>query len=173
MNSFCPRDSYCLLVCLIFLSGEAWPSACLGHIGCQFLCVQAFQLSNWKPQKYDWTDVACMHLQLDMDYTQFAAWVLLTVASISGELSKSFFGCLWECFWILGEQYLVHPLLGCLWQSWGCSVLPKNIYYLLQLKPKKLCEKMFFFKVCLWSEVGSIGSWCSEPDRNFLKGILL
>lgn len=51
-----PRDSYNFPVCLIVCSEKlAWLSACIGHIGYFFLCVQVAQTSDWRPQEYGQT----------------------------------------------------------------------------------------------------------------------
>ena len=43
-----PRDSYCLLAYLVLsLKNLAWLSACLGHIGCQFLLLATFWEWLW------------------------------------------------------------------------------------------------------------------------------
>ena len=99
VDPFSPRNSRCLLVCLILCPANlAWLSACLGHTGCQFLLVQAAQPSSWGPKNTAWQKCGlhsvCSSYMAgqEMGCTSFAARVLLTAASSQRNcLGLSFF----------------------------------------------------------------------------------
>lgn len=108
-----------------------WLPECLGHTVCWFLLLRAAQLSGWGPPNRARQQCGC---------TPFVVRILPTISS-SKELS--FF--LWA---ILGNSLdpgLILPFvpsLGMPLELMGSFNTVRNIYYLYQLKPEKIFERI-------------------------------